>query len=82
MMRAKFSVQSVTPSGEPVTSEQIHMMPVCGKAPFGAQGESEDNTYARYTPSGSLSLTINNPALLGQFKAGQKFYADFTEAAE
>lgn len=72
-------IQSVTQfSGQ----EQIKLSAVCGKAPFGKEGESEDNTYARYTPSGELSLSITNPALHGKFKPGQKFYLDFTEAAE
>jgi len=78
-MRAKMQIQSVT-SYE--TCEEIKLAAVCGKAPFGKDGESEDNTYARYTPNGSLSLTINNPSLRGRFKTGQKFYLDFTEAAE
>lgn len=77
MMRAKFSVTEVkTFEG----SETVRMMPVTGKEPFGPEGESEDNTYARYTPSGSLELTINNPTLRGKFTRGQTFYADFTEA--
>lgn len=81
-MRAKMSVQSVTPSGDPATQESISFSAVTGKDPFGPTGESEDNTYARYTPMGAASFTINNPALLGQFKAGQKFYVDFTPADE
>ena len=75
LMRAKMKVESVrlTEYGE-----TIEAAPVCGD--FGPNGESEDNTYARFTPSGSLSLTINNPDLLGKIKPGQKFYVDFTEA--
>jgi hypothetical protein len=80
MMRAKMQVQSVTKQGE--TQESISMSAVTGNKAYGPQGESEDNTYARYTPSGSLSLTINNPALVGKFSVGQKFYLDFTEAKE
>lgn len=75
MMRAKLMVIGVTTPYE--GAEQVSMQPVCGK-PFDASGESEDNTYARWTPSGSLSLTITNPALHGQFKYGDTFYADFT----
>lgn len=78
-MRAKLRITSVEVGAD---WEKVNMMPVSGKAPYGASGESEDNTYARYTPSGSVTLQINNPALLGKFKAGQQFYADFTEAAE
>lgn len=77
MMRAKMKVSSirVTEYGE-----TIEASPVCGDGAFGPKGESEDNTYARFTPSGSLSLTINNPDLIGMIKPGQKFYMDFTLA--
>ena len=79
-MRAKMAVQSVSKQGD--AQESLSMGAVTGKGPFGAKGESEDNTYARYTPSGSISLSITNPALIGRFKVGQKFYVDFTEAPE
>lgn len=80
MMRAKMQVQSVT-GGE--TYESITMSAVTSSdKPYGPNGENEDNTYARYTPSGNLSLSITNPALIGKFKVGQKFYLDFTEATE
>jgi hypothetical protein len=77
-MRAKMKVGSVklTEYGE-----VLEMAPVCGDKPFGVKGESEDNTFARFSPAGSLSLTVNNPDLAGQFKPGQIFYVDFTEAA-
>lgn len=87
MMRAKlqvslvklFTADSADPNAK-VTSEYLEMFPVCGNLPFGPNGESEENTFARYTPSGSLNLSITNPALFGKFKVGQKFYVDFTEA--
>lgn len=75
-MRAKMQIQSVEQFEH---GEKLRMFPVCGKAPFGPNGESEDNTYARFTPSGSLELQINNPDLAGKFKPGQRFYVDFTE---
>jgi hypothetical protein len=78
MMRAKMQVRSVERVGE--TQENLSMAPVTGDTPFGANGESEDNTFARYTPSGALSLTITNPELIGKFAEGDKFYLDFTKA--
>lgn len=81
-MRAKMSVNTVTPYGEPVTQENLSFSAVTGTDPFGPKGESEDNTYARYTPMASLNMTINNPELLGQFKVGDRFYVDFTPADE
>lgn len=82
-MKAKFQLGSVTQnigSDGNVQSVQISGFPVTGDKPFGPKGESEDNTYARYSPSGELKLTITNPELFGQFKLGQKFYLNFTEA--
>jgi hypothetical protein len=77
MMRAKIRISEVKLYG--TTQETIVGAPV-SSGPYGPEGESEDNTYARYTPSGSISLTINNPALLGQIKQGDTFYVDFTKA--
>ena len=80
-MRAKMQINSVKRlvgvDGN-VSSEEIIANPVCGKAPFGPKGENEDNTFAYYTPSGSLTLLVNNIELFGKFKPGQKFYVDFT----
>lgn len=78
MMRAKMRVQSVEKSGD---QERLSLSAVSGSS-YGPNGESEDNTFARYTPNGTCTLTINNPALAGKFKEGQKFYLDFTEAPE
>lgn len=75
-MRAKMKVSSVEATEY---GEVIKAAPVCGDKPFGEKGESEDNTYARFTPCGSLSLTVNNPNLLGKIKPGQQFYVDFTK---
>lgn len=77
MMRAKMQVQSVEtpyPGAEKLTLSAV------SSSPYGPSGESEDNTYARYTPSGTCELTITNPDLHGKFTQGQKFYLDFTPA--
>lgn len=80
MMRAKMQVQSVKGTE---TYESISMSAVTSSnKPYGPNGENEDNTYARWTPSGTLALSITNPELIGKFKVGQKFYLDFTEAPE
>ena len=75
MMRAKMTVAEVTKPYE--GAENVKMHAVCGAT--GTNGESEDNTYARYTPCATLDLTIANPALLGKIKPGMTFYLDFTE---
>ena len=79
-MRAKMQVESTKDFGN--SRQEVVLHPVCGNKPFGPNGESEDNTFARYSPSGELKLMISNPDLAGKIKPGQKFYVDFTEAPE
>ena len=43
-------------------------------------GLDEDNTFAKFSPSVDLGITIANPALWGKFAVGDKFYLDFTPA--
>lgn len=82
-MRAKMYVESIQQFGHggKVTQETLKLRCVSDK-PYGANGESEDNTFAKYSPSGELSISITNEALHGQFKPGEKFYLDFTPASE
>jgi hypothetical protein len=75
-MRAKMSVRSVEGS----ETQQTLKLACVSSSPYGPSGESEDNTFARYTPFGEATYTINNPALIGQFKQGDTFYVDFTPA--
>ena len=79
LMRAKFVVPvgGVVKVGD--TTENISMMAVTSK-PFDKDGNSEDNSFARWTPSGKLEISITNPELIGQIKEGQAFYLDFTPA--
>lgn len=78
MMRAKMKVESVT-----ITEygETLKMHPVAKNGAYPADGSDEDNTFAKFSPSGSLELAVANPALHGKFKPGQTFYVDFTAVA-
>ena len=40
----------------------------------------EDNSFAQATPTGHMNITVSNPAVLGFFAPGQKFYLDLTKA--
>ncbi len=75
-MRAKFKVVSVERYDG---CEVLNLSAVCANS-YGPNGESEDNDFARYTPSGSLKMNINNPELLGKFNPEEKYYLDFTKA--
>lgn len=85
---AVVATTSETEPGKPAetTSEELTMFPVGGKAvqegPYPDDGSDEDNTYAQWTPSGELKLTVCNPALFGKFAVGDKFFLDFTKAED
>lgn len=75
-MRAKFSISKIEKF---TSSEIIHFNAVCPPA-FDENGLSEDSTFSKFTPTASAAINITNPALIGQFKAGEKYYVDFTLA--
>lgn len=76
-MRAKMQIASVTKHSE--TCEQLKFHGVAATS-YPADGSDEDNTFAKFSPSVSLDITITNPALIGAFEPGQRFYVDFTPA--
>jgi hypothetical protein len=79
VMRAKMRVASVV-TFEHSEQETIKFVAVCKDSGYPPDGSDEDNTFARWTPSGELTLAITNPALRRRFKEGDKFYLDFTAA--
>ena len=74
-MRAKLQISSVEKfeSG----TERLKFHGVAAKA-YPADGSDEDNTFAKFSPSVSLDISIANPALHGKFNPGDTFYVDFT----
>lgn len=74
MVRAKFVLTNVAPRSTPDSGSDLT---------FNAQYDEtieEDRRYSRYTPSGSLSMHVDNPAALAQFEQGKAYYLDFTPA--
>ena len=81
-MRAKLRLHHVDQLGhayEP-KSETLHFHAVAASR-YPEDGSDENNTFARFSPSASMSLTVANPALLGKLKAGEEYYVDFTPAS-
>ena len=76
-MRAKMRVTEVNRFEQ---SDRIKMVAVAKSGSYPADGQDEDNTYAKFSPQGELTLTIANPALLGKIEPGTRFYLDFTPA--
>lgn len=64
------------------SSETLTFAAVCKSTAYPEDGSDEDNSYARWSPSASLTITIANPNLWGKFKVGDKFYVDFTPAPQ
>jgi hypothetical protein len=76
IMRAKVKIESVLHTEY---GEMLKMRAVSRSVAYPADGSDEDNTYSKFTPSASLEITVNNPALFGQFSPGEKYYVDFTK---
>lgn len=76
-MRAKFKITNINQISE--TQEQLNFSAVT-EAPFDAEGASEDNSFAKFTPDGHLTMMVTNPNLIGKFAVGEKYYLDFIKA--
>lgn len=77
-VRAKFFVSEIkhaaTPGSEPFAT--IVMQPV-----FGSYGDGQVNeSWAKYTPSGKIELSVTNPAAIDQFDVGRAYFVDITPA--
>lgn len=79
-MRAKMRVGAVLPFQVDgvVTQERLMLHCVAKSGSYPADGSDEDNTFAKFSPSGALDIQIANPALIGKFAVGDTFYVDFT----
>lgn len=79
-MRAKLRLHHVTPSPNPdYPVETLHFHAVAASK-YPEDGSDENNTYAKFTPSAMLQITVTNPALIGTFQIGTEYYVDFTPA--
>ena len=73
-VRAKFTVQSHQKyAGTGVT---IRMTPVS------ADDVEENQRFHKYTPSGELTMYVDNPAVVEGMPIGSTFYLDFTPVAK
>ncbi len=77
-MRAKFRVIKIETF--PEHQQQVLHMSAVSHQPFDKDGVSEDNSFARWTPSGELKMVITNPKLKSALKEGEAYYLDFTKA--
>jgi hypothetical protein len=70
-VRAKFLVESIQQWRNGGTT--LVLSPVVG-------GSAENEQFFKWTPNGKIELLTVNEAAAAQFKLGQSYYIDFTEA--
>ena len=70
MIRAKMKCNSVTKTEG---SENVKFSPVT------AGSSKENESWSKWTPSGSLELNITNPAVHGAFVPGVEYFIDISE---
>lgn len=71
-VRAKFQLHSVTDhayGGKTLRFQAVY-----------DQSTEENRRFTKATPSGSMEMTIDNPAASEQFQLGKYYYADFSPA--
>lgn len=82
-MRAKMRVSQVetfkNSDGTSTVGERLKLNAVAKNGSYPSDGSDEDNSFARWTPSAELTISISNPELFGKFSIDQAFYVDFTE---
>ena len=76
MLRLKMQVNAVKrvagQSGE-IEAEEISLHAVYGNS-------EENKEWSKWTPSGVLNFTVNNPGAMGKVLPGKSFYVDLTPA--
>lgn len=78
VMRAKLKLHHVDRQNG--GRETLHFCAVAASR-YPEDGSDENNTFAKFSPSAVLQLTVANPALLGKLNEGEEYYLDFTKAA-
>lgn len=71
-VRAKFQVSSVKSYAWNPNAKEITLTPQYDTS------IPEDRRFAKATPSGTLTMTVDNPAASEQLELGKFFYIDFT----
>jgi hypothetical protein len=77
-MRAKVKISCITPPiPQPGDTQRLTMRAVHASN-YPSDGSDENNTFAKFTPSLDLEISITNPELVGKFNLNDEFYLDFT----
>jgi len=74
MVRGKFQLQAITKHSWSPTAQTFVFQAVC------ADHIEENKRFHKYTPSGQLSMTVDNPPAQEFFELGKSYYLDFSKA--
>lgn len=77
-MRAKVRCTGATPVDG---GEDLEFIAVGRDDSYPEDGSDPNNTFAKFTPTADLKMSIRNPALFGQIKVGDVFHLDFFRVA-
>ncbi len=72
MVRGKFRVTSIKHVDWNPEVRVIELMAVSN------DGTPENDRFHKFTPSGTITMTVDNPPAAEQLKLGHAFYVDFT----
>lgn len=76
VVRAKFYVQSITPVPSQNPDDKTAHVSM-----YAVYGNGEANKdWSRWTPSGSITMSITNPSAVEKFEVGKEYFVDFTPA--
>jgi hypothetical protein len=70
-VRAKFRVTEKSPQGDNGVSITLEAV---------TNGNEENKSFFKWTPSGQIRMGVVNPAAADQFEVGKECYVDFTPA--
>jgi hypothetical protein len=79
-MRAKMRINFIDKRYAEEQGQETLYFNAVAASKYPEDGSDENNSYAKFSPSGMLTLTVANPALIGKFAEGEEYYLDFTKA--
>jgi hypothetical protein len=75
MVRGKFIVAEITQFGYNKFARRVKLSAVTNSDPT----NQENVRFHQATPTGEVTMHVDNPAAAEQFEAGDEFYVDFTK---
>jgi hypothetical protein len=79
-VRGKFKLKEITQVSYNPDARIVKFEAVGGGTVKDMQAETENAIFHRFTPTGAIEMTVDNPAASNQFEIGKEYYVDFTPA--